>query len=98
MWAGIASGFSGAIGSLLLAFPLFHLLRAREAIEDLEQNLARLSPGTDQFVLGSTALDDLRGHVRRRRRTSIRVGIAGVVLLVASIILLVVQAAPLWTS
>jgi len=93
---GILAGFAATIGSLFLAYPLFHLLRAREAIEDLERNLDGADQGDDRFVEMRAALHDLRIHVRRRRRTAIRVGAVGVILLIAATALLFTQGALLY--
>ncbi len=83
---------SGTIAAILLAFPLFHLLRAREAIEDLERNLeaAKQTDGAIPEIRAS--LHDLRLHVRQRRRIAFRVGVIGVILLGMTAALLLVQA------
>jgi hypothetical protein len=93
---GLLSALSGTIGSILLAFPLFHLLRAREAIEDIERNLHTIHRTDDRSVEMEAALAVLRLHVRQRRRTAVRVGIAGVILLILTGVLLLGQTALLY--
>ncbi len=93
---GLLAGGTGTIAAILLAFPLFHLLRAREAVEDLERNLEAIDPADDRFAEMRSALHDLRLHVRQRRRTAVRIGVAGVVLLLAAMVLLFTQGALLY--
>jgi hypothetical protein len=88
---GFAGSASALIGSVLLALPLFHLLRAREAIEDLERKLDASSFTEDQKETMRTALYDLRLDVRARRGSAFRLAIAGVAFLAATAILLALQ-------
>jgi hypothetical protein len=90
--AGFLASLTGAIGSILLAFPLFHLLHAREAIEDIERNLDALDRADDRFDELHTALRDLKVHVRQRRHRAVRIGIVGVVFLSAAAALISGQA------
>jgi hypothetical protein len=91
-WLGVTGGILATIGSILLAYPLFHLLRAREAIEDLE--IAEDEDNTSERVKHDirVALRDLKQHVRRKRTIAINVGAAGFVLLAIGLLFLVFQA------
>jgi hypothetical protein len=85
------AAIAGTLAAILLAFPLFHLLGARQGIEDLERKLDAPDLSDDQRAEMRISLYDLRLRVRERRRIAIRVAIAGVALLGLTAVLLVWQ-------
>ena len=95
---GFLAACIGNIAAILLAFPLFHLLRAREAIEDLERNLDEFDRADDRFAEMRASLHDLKLHVRQRRRTAVRFGVIGVIFLVVALVLLLGQGVLLYVS
>ncbi|HEY0524828.1 MAG TPA: hypothetical protein VGD08_15655 [Stellaceae bacterium] len=87
---GFASAAVAVAAALLLVFPLFHLLRAREAIEDLETDSGSDMSAEDRQLF-EDARKDLKQYVRRRRKTATRVAVAGTVLLIVALVLLGLQ-------
>lgn len=84
--AGLFGGLSGLLGSLFLAIPLFHLLSAREALEDLEPK----HYGPDSRIFDSAATQ-IRAYIRARRYQWRTAAIIGVVLLFLGLVLTTVQ-------
>jgi hypothetical protein len=83
------SEITGIVGSLLLVVPLFYLLRSREAVEDLDDDEG-LDEETKKEIAASRSL--LSDRIRRGRPVVFWTGIAGVVLLLAALVLAIVQA------
>lgn len=83
-------------GSILLAVPLFHLLRAREGIEDLEIDLTQ-AIGEKRRTDIQTSLLDLRLHVRTNRNMAINIGLSGLILLLLALMLMILQGFKLYS-
>lgn len=88
---GFLAAAAGTAAALLLAFPLFHLLRAHTAIDDLERKLDAPNLADDVRTEILTSLYDLKLHVRKRRRVAVAVAVAGVTLVVLATLFLVWQ-------
>jgi hypothetical protein len=93
---GVLGGLLGTGGSILLTIPLFHLLRAREAIEDLEIALGQPSISGQESKDVETSLYDLKVHVRTNRRIAINFGLAGLIILILAMLSLILQAVQLY--
>jgi hypothetical protein len=88
---GILGGLTGTVGGLLLAFPLFYLLRARKAMEDLEIAFGNPIIDNDTRTKIEVALQTLRTHLRTKRARATNIGAAGVVFLIFSFLFLSFQ-------
>jgi hypothetical protein len=75
--AGFLAAVAAVLAAILLVFPLFHLLRARQTIEDLERKLDQPGWSSDQRDEMTRSLAALRRRVRDRRKIAIRIAVLG---------------------